>query len=443
MSFGIPLSYPELQNNLAIPSMMVGDDLKIFKGARSSVRSIPTSSGVVGPSAQQQFSIPVGGLEYIKPNSVSLNTKVTITGKLASGQTVGSLLFSGYSTDLAGHCGGASSLINRVNVLMGATSQSYNNYNHMRNSVLPHVIGSEYITKDLREQEFAGVQIDTSNSLTAGSAFSFVLNVSIPLFLPCFNSSQAFPALLMKSPITVDILTESVANAFRSVNNENLTYTLTDSVLVYEAISVSPEFKQALLQSKSGQMYTIKLNNCMSIGPTASQATMNYQIGAGLSSLRAVCWTEFYENRYTFNGLKNYRVFVDNLQISINNPNNSAIAYTELNRALSKLNDYNVTSALLNVNDAAAGNKTAKRSDYTTHKFLGAASCDVFSDYGYASTGINSSTVTLFLEHANASTVADWQVADGHQNTATLYVFLLHDSTLSVDISSGEVMIRN
>jgi hypothetical protein len=313
----------------------------------------------------------------------------------------------------------------------------------MRNSVLPHVIGTEYITKDLREQEFAGVQIDTSNA-SAGATFSSVLNVSIPLFLPCFNSAQAFPALIMKTPITVDILTESVANAFRSVGNENVTYTLTDSVLVYEAISVSPEFKQALLQSKAGQMYNIKLNNCMSIGPTASQATMNYQIGAGLSSLRAVCWTEFYQNRYTFNGLKNYRVFVDNLQISINNPNNSAIAYTELNRALSKLNDYNVTSALVNINDGNAGNKTARRSDYTTHKFLGAASCDVFSDYGYASTGINSSTVTLFLEHeGTASTVADWQVTDKHETTATLYVFLLHDSTLSVDVSSGEVMIRN
>lgn len=442
MSFGVPLSYSELQNNLAIPSQLVGDDLKSFgKGARNNVRTVPTSSGSVGPSNTLLFNIPVGGLDYIKSNSVNLNATIKVDGSHPANATAGSFLFSGIG-DGGSNVGGASSIINRINVMMGGVSQSYNNYNHMRNAVMPHILGSEYIVRDLRALEYAGVEFTTG--ATTGTVLMDI-NVSIPLWVPVFNSSQALPTLLMTSPISVEILTETIADAF-AVNNTTITsYTVKDAYLTYETITVSNEFKQALLQSKSGSMYNIQLNDWQSIGPTASTAQMSYQIGLGLSSLKSICWTEYLNNCYFWNGLSNYKVFVDNLQISLNNPNNDAKVFCELNRALSKINDYNVTSLL--AAEATTAINTNQRNDYVNRHFLAGASCQVFSDYGYAQTGQSASTVTLELDHTPADT-ADYrwkwggQAFADHSTSAKLLVFLFHDSTLSVDVSSGVVMVR-
>ena len=108
-----------------------------------------------------------------------------------------------------------------------------------------------------------------------------------------------------------------------------------------------------------------------------------------------------------------------------------------MNRALSRLNDYNITSCLGIVANAAA---SGIRNTYTLNNFLGGASCDVFSDFGYDQTGIPASTVTLELKYTGA-TANKWQSNASHA-ASSLYVFLLHDSTLSVDVSSGVVMVR-
>jgi hypothetical protein len=328
--------------------------------------------------------------------------------------------------------------------MVGGTSLNYPCYNHFRNAVMPHVIGQEYLQNDLRELEFAGVPL--AGGSTPNATSSSTLSVAIPLWLPCFNSNQAFPALLISSPITIEILTETINNAFSATQTTVTNYTISNASLVYETITVSSEFKQALLQSKAGQMYNIKLNDWMCVGPTASTSRMTYQIGCGLSSLRSVLWTNQRVSdvsatistfkRYHFNGLSDYKIYVNNLLISANNPDCDAVAYAEMNRALSRLNDYNITSCIGTVANDGGG----IRNTYTLNNFLGGASCDVFSDYGYQETGIPASTVTLELIYSGA-TAAKWQVAEVHENS-NLYVFLLHDSTLSVDVSSGVVMVR-
>ena len=446
MSFGIPLSYAELQNNLAIPSQLVGDDLKNFsKGARSNVRSVPTSSGNIGAAASILFNLPTGGYDYIKDNSMYLKCDVTINSTHAANTNPSSLYFSGQSNAAAFHIGGASSLINRVNVLVGGTSLSYPNYNTFRNSVLPHIVGSQFISNDLRQLEYAGVAL--VGNASSGGGVANTISVAIPLFLPPFCSNQAFPALLMSTPITIEILTESVKNAFYSIECEVDSYTISSASLVYETITVSSEFKQALLQSKAGQMYNIKLNDWMSVGPTASQNPLIYQIGCGLSSLRSVLWTYQLSDdltatkdkpkKYVSNGLADYKVHVNNLQISVNQPDNDAVAYAEVNRALSKINDYNITSAL---NVDTNTNTSGLRNTYTTYNFLAGASCDIFSDYGYHETGIPASTVTLELNNTGA-TARKWQTAASH-SAASVYIYMMHDSLLSVDVSSGVVMVR-
>jgi hypothetical protein len=437
MSFGIPIAYNQLENSLAIPSQLVGDDLKSFgKGARNNVRSVPTSSGSVGASSTLLFNLPVGGYDYIKSNSMYLKCSIRIQGAHAANTNAGTITFNGNSSVNGYEVGGASSLINRVNVMVGGTSLSYPNYQHFRNSVMPHIVGFDFLSGDLRQLEYSSVDFPTGS--VSGAAVDFTIDVAIPLWLPCFNSNQAFPALLISTPITVEILTETIANSFALVETTITGYTVADASLVYETITVSSEFKQALLQSKAGQMYNIKLNDWMSIGPTASTGKMTYQIGCGLSSLRAVCWTEFLNNAYNFNGLTDYKVSVNNLQISVNNPDNDAVTFAEMNRALSRLNDYNVSSVLGPVANTA---NSGIRNTYTSSNFLGGASCDVFSDYGYDQTGVPASTVTLELSH-DGGTARKWQSTAAHNPAASLYVYLLHDSTLSVDVSSGVVMIR-
>lgn len=437
MSFGIPIAYNQLEGSLAIPSQLVGDDLKSFgKGARNNVRSVPTSSGDVGASSTLLFNLPVGGYDYIKSNSMYLKCSIRLQGAHAANTNQGSINFNGNSSVNGYEVGGASSIINRINVLIGGTSLSYPNYQHFRNALMPHIVGYDFISGDLRQLEYATVDLNTG--IVSGAAVDTTIDVAIPLWLPCFNSNQAFPALLISTPITVEILTETIANAFALVETTLSSFTVSNASLVYETITVSSEFKQALLQSKAGQMYSIKMNDWMSIGPTASQASMVYQIGCGLSSLRAVCWTEFLSNAYKFNGLSDYKVYVNNLQISVNNPDNDAVTFAEMNRALSRLNDYNISSVLGPVANTSA---SGIRSTYTSDNFLGGASCDVFSDFGYDQTGVPASTVTLELVHSGG-TARKWQSTSTHSTNASLFVFLLHDSTLSVDVSSGVVMVR-
>jgi hypothetical protein len=450
MSFGIPIAYNQLENNLAIPSQLVGDDLKSFgKGARNNVRSVPTSSGNVGPSSTLLFNLPVGGYDYIKSNSMYLKCSVTISASRGNDTNPSSVRFAGGVEAVNGtslfNQGGASSLINRVNVMVGGTSLNYPQYNHFRNSVLPHILGNDYIFNDLRQMEYAGIAIE--GGTVANTPFTRTVNVAIPLWLPCFNSNQAFPALLISTPITIEILTETFAAALSQHNCTITGYEIRDASLIYETITVSSEFKQALLQSKAGQMYSIKLNDWMCVGPSAYTGSLTYQIGCGLSSLRAVLWTEQLVadvaaaniKKYLSNGLLDYKVYVNNLQISVNNPDNDAVAFAEMNRALSRLNDYNITSAMLPVANTLT---TGVKNTYTSHNWLGGASCDVFSDYGYEQTGVPASTVTVELTKGLPNAYK-WQNATVVDNAgANLYVFLLHDSTLSVDVFSGVVMVR-
>lgn len=452
MSFGNPISYVQLENNLAIPSQLIGDDLKSFgKGARNNVRSVPTSSGTVGPSSTLLFNLPVGGYDYKKSNSMYLKADIAVTTTRLGNTTASTFKFAGSGQAVTANdmvdFGGASSVINRINVMIGGTSLSYPQYNHFRNAVLTHIVGADFLTTDLRQLEYSGVSVTSNSAVSGAVGVVDTISVAIPLWLPCFNSNQAFPSLLISTPITIEILTESVTSAFSADNATVTSYQIQNASLVYETITVSSEFKQALLSSKTNQMYNIKLNDWMSIGPVGSNTTLTYQIGCGLSSLRSVLWTEQLVadvanagaaiKKYDNNGLIDYKIYVNNLQISVNNPDNDAVTFAEMNRALSRLNDYNITSYLAaNTNTAATG----RRNSYCNFNFLGGASCDVFSDYGYDQTGVPASTVTLELNKGTPSAMK-WQDATAVGN-ANLYVFLLHDSTLSVDVSTGMVMIR-
>lgn len=445
MSLNTPFVYAQPES-LSIPSVLMGDELKSFKGAKNNVKSIPSTSGSnVGPSSTILFSIPTGDHSFIKPNSmyVRMCVEVTVAANAAGNQWK----FAGNSSGASEDTGGASSLINRVNVNLGGTVMSYNNYNHFRNSVLPHSLNAEYFYNDLKQIEYAGV----SKVISANNADSAprTIYASVPLWIPIFNSQQAFPSLLMSSPITIELLTETVNNAFAGTIAGALitNYSLRELNLVYETIDVSPEFKQALVSSKAGQMFNIHVNDFWGIGPTNADMMTRYQIGAGLSSLKAVLFTEQLaddvtstekEKKYCSNGLLNYSIYVNNQIVTPPNINDDSYTFLEMNRALQRINDSTTVSCLEPI---ANTNGTGLRSTYTDFNFLAGASTLTISDWGYSSCGIPASTVTLELTHGTPDALK-WQRATAFANNTALYAFLLYDSVVSVDVSNGVVSIR-
>ena len=58
MSYQTPQDYPSLPS-VSIPSALLGDDLKSFRGGRTTVRNLPASSGsATAPNSSILFSIP-------------------------------------------------------------------------------------------------------------------------------------------------------------------------------------------------------------------------------------------------------------------------------------------------------------------------------------------------------------------------------------------------
>lgn len=456
MSSGIPVVYAQPES-LSVPFSVLGDDLKSFKGARSVVRSVPASSGSAGPNSTILFNLPTGGYSFIKSNSMFLRGSVVVTQTNADGDpnaqppTVDAeWCFAGQGSSAEGHFGGASSMINRISVGMGGQTLTWGNYNTFRNAVLTHVTSAEYFTTDLRQCEYAGVMKKNETNNVANRTIHF----AIPLWIPCFCSSQNFPALLLNSPISVEIVTESVNKAFYAIRNAVTDYTLSNLSIVYETLDVSREFKDAMLASKAGGFYSMHLNNYLSVGPNASTSSMRMQIGVGFSSLKSILFTEALTNPastdakvYSSNGLINYTIHQDNYPVSVPNVTDDAVAFLEVNRALQKINDSNVTSSIQMISNT---NTTGLRSSYSRYNFLAGASTQVISDYNYSSQGTECSSVTLELEHGTPDPVR-WQDATKHnRNTAdnadvnySVHTFLLHDSILSVNVSDGTCQVRN
>ena len=58
MSYQVPADYPALPS-VSIPSALLGDDLKSFRGGKTTVRMLPASSGsTTAPNSSILFNIP-------------------------------------------------------------------------------------------------------------------------------------------------------------------------------------------------------------------------------------------------------------------------------------------------------------------------------------------------------------------------------------------------
>ena len=371
-----------------------------------------------------------------------LRCKVVVTQTGAAGV---SWNFAGQSGEADEDTGGASSLISRINITMpGGTVVSYGNYNHWRNAIAPHFMTASFMLNDLRIMESAGV-LRVNTDATSGNT---IAHVSIPLFIPMFNANQAFPALLLSgSGINIEFLTESVINAFYAVTNTVTNYALSEISLVYETLDVSQSYKDAILAAKANSFYNISISDWSSIGPVATTSAMSYQIGCGYSSLKSILFTEqstvtatTTTKIYLYNGLNDIKIYVNNQIVSPPNLNEESYVFCEMQRALGRINDSTLTSTLSSKPTNITGGHL--RSSYPSYNFLAGVSTQVFSDWGFSSSGVPASTITLELSHTTTADPIKWEDATLAYAASSLYVFLAYDSVYSVDLSNGTLMIR-
>jgi hypothetical protein len=445
--FSQPINYPAPES-LAIPSALVGEEMKSFRNCRNVIKSIPAASGSnVGPSSTALFSIPQSPIGFIKPGSVYLRAKVVLS---VVGSATTEVKFAGnapLSNHVTSDFGGASSLISRINLQGNGVTQSYACYQHYRNAVLVHCLTNGYISGDLRQLEWAGA----SKVITGATDADKTMYVSIPLWIGAFNSATAFPLCLLNSPIQLEILTAPVNEAFASAagGNAPTNYALSEMTLVYEELQVEPSFVQALKTSKAGQAFTFKVNDYIAVGPFSPSQSERFQVGLGVSSLKSLLATEMLssctanasnEKYYCSNGLSSSAWYIDGQQVSLVNLDNEATCFAEMNKALQRLNDPNTTSFM---DPLANTNGTGLRTSYTTGNFLLGTSTMTLSDFGWSMSGVPASVVTLELNHSPLSDQANrWGNSTAYASGANAYLFALYDAQYSIDISTGMLSIR-
>lgn len=447
MSYQVPNDYPSLPS-VSIPSSLLGDDLKSFRGGKSTVRMLPASSGsATAPNSSILFNIPAEPLGYIKSNSMVMHGKVVVTQAAAAATA---WQFAGQSSStpmtvasITGGTGGAGSLFTRFTLtLPGGAQASYSQANHYRNAVIPHALSAEYFN-DLRQMESAGlVKLNTAADAKNLTSF-FTINIDIP----CLNSQQALPMLLMSGGLTLEIVTASINEAFYTLLAGITDYSLSELSLVYEVVNVTPEFKSALVAAKAQSPYLIHCNDRLCIGPTAYTGTTRLNIGLGLSSMKGVLFTSLATDalsanlakpkNYTNNGLFSYSMYNNGQLFSIPTIQSDDLCFTEMQRCLGRINDSNITSALVaEVNTSL----TSRRNNYNLGAFLAGSSCETIDDWSFSSQGVPCDQFAIEVNNDGTQDANKWQAVQAPA-ACNLYLFIFYDSILVVN-PDGTCQIR-
>lgn len=454
MNFMSPYVYPATAGaDLAIPSTLMSPNAKKFTGARTVIKSVPSASGSVGASSTMLFNLPTGpGTGYIKSGSMYLRCKITVV-QLQT--TAGTWCFAGQGKTTAQNSqfapGGASSIIDRMVVSVGGIQCSViNNYNSWRNYFIPHATSPAFFT-DLSQMEWAGIG-KAFSTLTTELDVNKNVYACIPILAPIFNSESSIPTFLLNGgPISIEINTAAVNNAFYTTTAPITSYTISEASIVYESIEVGEDFKNAMRQKVATDgFYNIHLEDLYNLS-IATSATVDYNIGLSLSSLKAVCWTEqaianntasttsIAAKYYMPNGLSDAKIYVDNQLINNVAIDNDNVAYIEMNRALGRIYDYTTCSNMQYIS-STADNNTNKKSAYCDAAFLGGVSTSVVSDWNFTSSGVPCNQLTVHLEHNNTDPTK-WGVNTAFASAAVLYLTVMYDSVCSID-ANGMVTMR-
>jgi hypothetical protein len=288
--------------------------------------------------------------------------------------------------------------------------------------LLTHTTSRNFYADDSSILQYTGRTAYAVNSPNGSS-----IDVVVPVICPLFNADKALPLFLLNSPLLVQFDLNSAASAFKNAGGEILNFTVSSAQLVYEIVQPDMNFvsmiKAGMLPSAenpSGNVYQLNIRDFMTL-VTASSATLNYQIGANLSSVNAVAYAQLTnapaqnaDTRLVKNGQTNFKLALDGRVVNNFSLDNEPQIFAEMNRAFGNMFDSNITS-----NCSAA--------DYSSDNFVGGVSCRRVSDV-MAMTGTPCQNINLQLDSAG-----------GNFNT---YVVVLYDQILTIDATGTPNLIH-
>ena len=448
MSYQANHDYPsQASNNPEIPHAYMGDALRHFPGASSSLRYIPTSSGSnITQSSSALFILPQELRSFVRPGSVYLKGAITVTGTLGGGVVRPAWGFAGQNATTAGNLvvatnvnfgnGSANSLFNRWTVSFGGLSMSYSNTNQFSSCVVPHASSRDYLESDCRQSELRGwMKQNNAEDLAINKTATFC----VPVPLPCFNSESAFPMLLLNGGIQIEVQTETLNAAIFAYDAATVTgYGLSGLTLCYELTTVSEDFKRALIAAKaSSGGYLLHQNDVTSIGPqsVAAGASTRLSLGVSLSSLRggvfsmqpiANVTSVANAKIWNTNAMSTYTVSVNGQIVTLSNINDDTTMFMELQRALGRIGDITVNSSLVTLANTTSTNL---RTNYTTSQFAAGFSTANYDGWEATSCGIPCDNIALDLTLVATSNASLFQAAITSVDSS-LYLWLFHDSVL-------------
>lgn len=452
--YQVPYDYPsQASNNPEIPHSYMGDSLRHFPGARSSLHYIPTSSGSnITQSSSALFMVPQSSHGYVRPGSMYIKGTCVVSGEIsmtADATASFAWTFAGQNTTaaniptvvVAGN-GSANSLFNRWTCTMGGLTMSYSNTNQFSSCVLPHLLNKDYCESDDRQSglrgwskvcngaNLAAVNIDSNKTAT----------FCVPVPLPCFNSETAFPLLLLNGGVQIEVQTETLFAAIHARAATNVTgFSLSGLTLCYELTNVTDDYKRALIAAKRDSGYLVHINDVMSIGPqaVAAGASTRLSLGVALSSLKGgvfsmmpvTCTNNVTSAKFwTTNSLQTYDISVNGQIVTLSNINDDTTMYQELQRSLARLTDTSVTSALIPILNT---NGTNLRNNYTTSQFCAGFSTNVCDGWELTSTGVPIDNLAMNLTFVGTANANLFQSAIVGVD-ASLYLWLFYDSVLVI-----------
>lgn len=373
------------------------------------INSIASTSATQTANGLVTFNLPTGAASgYIKNNSMYLKCKIGLNN--------GANL-SAAGAQFALKSQSAHAIINRLTVSIGSQQVcQINNYHYLAEALLTHTTSKNFYSDDSSIFQYTSVSCFPGASVPGST-----IDVCIPVICPLFNSDKSLPAFLLNAPILVQFDLNSTANAFKGVAGDFTNFSVSEANLVYEVVQPDHEFinmvKAGLAQ---GNVYQLNLHDFMTL-TTASSASLNYQIGANLSSVNAVLYTQVKnapavdaDTRLVGNTQTNCRLFLDGRQVNNFNLSTKPQIFLEMNRALGNMFDSNITS-------------NCSATDYYTDNFLAGISCRRVSDV-MAMAGTPAQNINLQLDSAG-----------GAFNT---YIIVLYDQVLTIDAMGNVLLIK-
>jgi hypothetical protein len=452
MSFyAVPSTYNSLLGAEDVPATMLPSTQAKMIPCASQLKSVRTQSASLTPGALALWQIQTGaGTGYLKAGSLYLRGTLTLTVSAAAG----TWRFSGPRQGFVGEGQGlntgthsASALISRLTVSNGAQQLSQlTNYNVWHDLLLTHATSADYAKNDSLQYEFTGVTRGVANPATDNER---TINFAIPLMSPLFNGQQSIPLFLLNSPLSVELLFNSIADAFVADTITVSNYVISNAEICYEEIAVSPELKQSIMNRlQGGAMWKQYMDSVYSI-QTAALQNDSYNIGVGVTSCKGVIGVDRnpsaigvgFTGDFMLNGFNNVQIRYDGKLINNYDITTDASAFAELNRALHSMYDSNITSCLSNDASAAAGNNPW--SDYVVSKFAWGVSSQAVNDSTVGFSGSPVQMITVQHYNATAANAAAFPYVNEAFVAARQRVyFVLYDEMLTIDANGVCSLIR-